>query len=72
MKVWGHSDAGQASRNADKLIYQNGQYQDIRDLIDQGVRHKFAPYLLASADFYVRLPFMAIEAVNQELRQATV
>lgn len=72
MKVWGHSDAGQASRNADKLIYQNGQYQDIRDLIDQAVRHKFAPYLLASADFYVRLPFMAIDAVNQELQQATV
>lgn len=70
MTVWGHTDAGQASRNADKIRFQNGTSQDIRDLLSAAARAKFASYLRASEDFYARLPFMTVEDMEAELTGA--
>ncbi|MCC6391349.1 MAG: hypothetical protein IT167_12170 [Bryobacterales bacterium] len=67
MTVWGHSDAGQASRNADKIRFRNGVSQDIRDLLSAQAKAKWADYLKASPDFYARFPFMTVEAIESEL-----
>lgn len=67
MTVWGHTDAGQASRNADKIRYRNGAGTDIRDLLSAGAKAKWASYLLESPDFYARFPFMSIEDIEAEL-----
>lgn len=72
MRVWGHTDSGQASRNADKICYQNGKGTDIRDKLSKTAREKWARYLLHSSDFYARFPFMALETIEAELEGAVL
>ena len=68
--VWGHSDSGQASRNADKVIYKNGTGTPIQSLLSPAAKAKYAKYLIASGDFYARMPFMTIDEINAELEAA--
>jgi hypothetical protein len=67
MRVWGHTDSGQASRNADKVCYKNGAGIDIRDKLSAAARAKWAAHLLHSPDFYARFPFLALDTINAEL-----
>lgn len=67
MTVWAHSDAGQASRNADKIRFRNGSGLDIRDILSAGARERWARHLRASPDFYARFPFMTHHAIEEEL-----
>lgn len=68
--VWGHSDSGQASRNADKVIYKAGKGTRIQDLLSPAAKANYAAYLIASGDFFARMPFMTIEEMNAELEAA--
>ena len=65
--VWGHSDSGQASRNADKVIYKGGSGTPIQRLLSAAANAKYAKYLVASSDFYARMPFMTLAEINAEL-----
>lgn len=67
MAIWGHTDSGQASRNADKIVYRNGQGVDIRNVLTSEARTRFAGHLLSSADFYARFAFMTQAAIEYEL-----
>jgi hypothetical protein len=67
MAIWGHTDSGQASRNADKLVYRNGVGVDIRNVLTSEARSRFAPHLLSSSDFYARFAFMTHAAIEYEL-----
>jgi hypothetical protein len=68
--VWGHSDSGQASRNADKVIYKAGKGTRIQDLLSPAAKANYAAYLIASADFYARMPFLTIDEMNREVEGA--
>jgi hypothetical protein len=72
MRVWGHTDSGQASRNADKVCYRNGASTDIRSVLSKTAKEKWARYLLHNPDFYARFPFMALETIEAELENAVL
>ncbi|BDC49437.1 hypothetical protein F183_A17530 [Bryobacterales bacterium F-183] len=65
--VWGHSDSGQASRNADKVVHKGTNNMAVKKLLSAAAAKNLSGYLVSSEDFYARMPFMTIAEMNAEL-----
>lgn len=67
MTVWGHIGEGPASRNSQKVKYQNGVKQDFLELLSTDERQAWRNHIRHNPDFYARFAFMTLEQIKGEL-----
>lgn len=65
--VWGHSRSGQASRNDDKVVYRGANGVPIKQQLSATAAKNLSGYLIASEDFFARMPFMTVAEMNAEI-----